>query len=218
MTLQITPNREWLRPEFIEAKAQARLEAYESQYGRIASLPIPVHHLVEAHLNIRIDWDHISESEDESILAYINPSTRTIRMNAGRRQYFDRFFGTEAFTLGHEVGHWDLHVVKADGVQLPLFDADHVKPFVCRGDPSRRLEWQANRYSAALTMPSRMIRRCTERVDLCSWPNLYDLKDRFQVTISALTIRLEELGLVYRSPDGDLYANREAYHGQKALL
>ncbi|MFW6116393.1 MAG: ImmA/IrrE family metallo-endopeptidase [bacterium] len=219
MTLQVTPSRQWLRAEFIESKALARLEAYEEEYGAISSLPIPVHHLIEAHLDLFIDWDDIlAPEEDEPVLAYINPTTRTIRMNAKRRRYFDEFFGSETFTLGHEVGHWDLHILEAEAVQLPLFDADQLEPFVCRGDPRRRLEWQANRYSAALIMPARMIEKLTAGVDLCAWPNLYDLKDRFQVTISALTRRLVELGLIYKSPEGNLYPSREAYHGQNALF
>lgn len=218
MTLQVTSNKRWLRPDFIESKAQARLEAYESEYGTVSSPPIPVEHLAEAHLDLIIDWDNIPEPEGEPILAYIDPTTRTIRMNERRRDHFSDFSGSEAFTLGHEVGHWDLHIVQAKAVQLPLFDADQMKTFVCRGDPESRLEWQANRYSAALIMPTKMIKEHTKDVDLCSWPNLYVLRDRFEVTISAFTRRLTELGLIYVSPEGSLYPSREIYDGQTVLV
>jgi len=214
--LQVISDGKWLRPEFIESKAQSRIAAYENEYGEISNPPIPIHHLIEAHLDLIIDWDDIAEEENERILAYIDPTSRSIRMNAKRQAYFDEFFGTETFTLGHEVGHWDLHIIEVEGVQLTLF-GERPKPFVCRGDKRNKLEWQANRYAAALVMPADMIKECTVGVNLCSWPNLYELKDYFQVTISTMTRRLKELGLIYKSPEGEIYPSQEAYGGQIAM-
>ena len=54
-------------------------------------------------------------------------------------------------------------------------------------------------------------------IELTSWPNLYRLRDLFEVTISALTIRLERLGVLYVSKDGQLYPSRQEYHGQTRM-
>lgn len=215
---RVTTELRWLQPGYIEEKAQRRLAAYERQYGKIVKPPIPVNHLVEAHLGLVIDWGSIQERAGETILAYLEPADRRIRMNEARRSHFDRFFGTEHFTLGHEVGHWDLHVVETDVVQLSLLDEDRTGRFICRGNQSNSLEWQANRYAAALLMPETMIQEYAEMVDLFSWPDLYCLKDLFSVTITALTRRLRELGMVYVSPANELYPNREVYTGQSDLF
>ena len=216
--LQISSKRKWLKPDFIEDKARARLLAYEDQFGRILQPPIPVNHLIEAHLGLVVDWDDIPEETDDTILAYIDPQTRCIRMNASRRDHFDQFIGTETFTLAHEVGHWDLHVVEAHAVQLSLLGDIASRSFICRSSDKNGFEWQANRYAAALIMPAPMVRDYAETLDLCCWHTLYALKDEFGVTISALTTRLEELGLVYRSADNKLYPSKEAFVGQEKLL
>ena len=40
-------------------------------------------------------------------------------------------------------------------------------------------------------------------------PTLYGLRDRLQVTITALKVRLERLGLLYVTEDGELYPSRQ---------
>ncbi len=54
-------------------------------------------------------------------------------------------------------------------------------------------------------------------VELTSWPNLYRLRNLFEVTISALMIRLERLSVLYVATDGQLYPSLQEYHGQTRL-
>ena len=68
-----------------------------------------------------------------------------------------------------------------------------------------------------LLMPSSLLWDAVRDVDLTSWPNLYRLRELFQVTISALTIRLERLGVLYVATDGQLYPSLQEYHGQTRL-
>jgi len=218
MTPQIVTDAPWLKPESIEAKAQARLSAYKAEFGATTKLPIPIEHLIEAHLKLRIDWDVIEEKGDDVVLAYINPGEQTICMNECRRAHFENYWGTEVFTLAHEVGHWDLHVSDTEFVQLTLLDDVKPREFLCRWNKYDRLEWQANRYAAALAMPEEMIVREIKGVDICQWPNLYRLKDRFGVTITAFCRRLEELGLIYMSEDGTLCPSRAASCNQLNLI
>ena len=66
-------------------------------------------------------------------------------------------------------------------------------------------------------MPSYLLLEAIHDVELTSWPNLYKLRELFQVTISALTIRLERLGVFYVATDGQLYPSLQEYHGQTRL-
>ena len=68
-----------------------------------------------------------------------------------------------------------------------------------------------------LLMPSNPLMEAVKDVDLLSWPVLYGLRDRFQVTITALKVRLERLGLLYVTEDGELYPSRQEYEGQMRL-
>ena len=68
-----------------------------------------------------------------------------------------------------------------------------------------------------LLMPSHVLLEAVREVDLLSWPMLYELRDRFQVTITALKVRLERLGLLYVTGDGKLYPSRQEYEGQIRL-
>ena len=43
------------------------------------------------------------------------------------------------------------------------------------------------------------------------------LREQFQVTISALKIRLVRLGVLYVATDGQLYSSLQEYHGQTRL-
>ena len=53
-----------------------------------------------------------------------------------------------------------------------------------------------------------------DRSDLLSWPTPYLLRDRFQLTISALKGRLARLGLLLVTGDGESYPSRQEYEGQ----
>jgi hypothetical protein len=71
-----------------------------------------------------------------------------------------------------------------------------------------------NRYAAALSLPPRLLRPAVLAIDRSDWRNLYPIADQFNVTISALKVRLEQLGLLYLRRDGTLYEFRDAGTGQ----
>ena len=76
---------------------------------------------------------------------------------------------------------------------------------------------QAHRHRGFLLMPSHLLRKAIRDVELTSWPSLYGLRNLFRVTISALTIRLERLGILYVAIDGQLYPSVQEYHGQRRM-
>ena len=217
---QIVEKAQWLTTDFIDGKAEALLCDYEQVRGQISAPPVPARKIVEVHLGLAIDWCIIPEAQDEKILACLDPEAREIRFNETRRSFFDTFFGSETFTLGHETGHWVLHVQDADAVQLSLFNVAPREAFICRAqgqDSNDSLEWQAQRFAAALVMPEAMVREYAEQVNLYRWPTLYRMKDAFDVTISALKNRLVELGLLYVAPDKGLWRSYKEFRGQSKL-
>ena len=54
-------------------------------------------------------------------------------------------------------------------------------------------------------MPKRLITKEAMKIDRRSWPPLYRLAERFDVTITALTVRLKQLDLLYIDDQKRLY-------------
>ena len=132
------------------------------------------------------------------------------------------------FTLGHEVGHWRLHrhVLAAHAGQLDLFaQSTHEPAVVCRKSQAREpIEWQADYFSACLLMPRHAVAEQWSRrfgslepiqtgavtgtpsrlglhEDVA--PYEFDVVARamaptFEVSVQAMRIRLENLGLLQR--------------------
>ena len=74
-----------------------------------------------------------------------------------------------------------------------------------------------NRHAAALAMPRRLVREEALKINRTAWPELYRLAEKFQVTITPLTVRLEQLGLLYIDEQGHLYESRGVAAGQATL-
>ena len=66
-------------------------------------------------------------------------------------------------------------------------------------------------------MPAHVLLEAVRNVDILSWPVLYELRDRFQVTITALKVRLERLGLLYVAEDGRAVSVATGIRGPDAL-
>lgn len=87
-----------------------------------------------------------------------------------------------------------------------------------RSDPPDELRC-VNRYAAAVLMPRAIIAEEAKRIDRTRWPNLYRLAERFDVTISALRVRLEQMNLLYVDQHTSrLYFSREEAQGQTRLF
>jgi hypothetical protein len=217
--LRIVDKPTWLHEDDIEAKADDLLRSYELQTGWNPKPPVPTERIIEEYLDLNILWCKIPDDQDRPILACIDPQSKQIRMNESYRGYFDEYSGTETFTYAHEIGHWVLHVQKSGAVQLCLLDSA-VRPFVCRkvDDTPSSFEWQANRFAASLIMPKKMLQDYAAGRDLCSWESINDLKGILGVSKKALLRRLSDTGMLYVSPEKELYPSYAAYCGQPGLL
>jgi Zn-dependent peptidase ImmA (M78 family) len=77
---------------------------------------------------------------------------------------------------------------------------------------------QVNIYAAALLMPKDLVLRSVSGLNLLEWATLYRLREAFEVSISALIIRLENLGLLYVADDKSLHRSKLEYFGQMNLF
>lgn len=232
-----------LRNQEIEEIAQSRLAELERLLGRPLSAPIPIDLIAEKILGLDFLWEHVEELPGERVLAGLIAKKRLIVLNEKHRQLFMEKPGLERSSKGHEMGHWDLFIDKSSLHHPTLFDVEGDGPFACRSSPAgevavikalsndpegwellRKMQARAdepdearavNRYAAALSMPADMIREDALKIDRTRWPNLYRLAEKYEVTISALRVRLEQLGLLYVDKDGKLYESRDAASGQR---
>lgn len=230
----------------IEALAEERLQQLESLLGRPVSAPVLVDRLAESLLELDFLWDDIEELEGEIILGAIQPRKRLILLNEKRRALFEEKAGLENFTKGHEMGHWDLFVDKSVVDHPELFDqgTDVVSSFrhsksggvwvlesACRDAAGQELlrrvmsradrsdEARAvNRYAGAILMPQQLLRAEFDACRPRRWRDLYRLREKYNVTISALCVRLQQLDLLYIDENGTLYESKDHATGQQRLI
>ncbi|MYC08018.1 MAG: ImmA/IrrE family metallo-endopeptidase [Chloroflexi bacterium] len=203
----------------LENSAARLLGRHEALYGEVDCPPVPVEDILEDVLDLSILWDTIQEEPDQSILAELNPDSRRVVFNEARQDLITETPGLYQTILGHEAGHWEVHVDKGQVHQLALSGMEpSVKCLYRSSGPGQApQEIQAHRFMGFLLMPSRLLFEAIRDVDLLSWRELYSLREEFQVTITALKVRLERLGLLYISKDGLLYPSRQEYEGQIRL-
>lgn len=203
----------------LEGKADRVLRCYEARYDAITGPPVPVERIVEDVLDLGILWDRVPKASGRTILAALDPGAQMVVFNESKREFFDKTTGLYNTVLAHEAGHWEIHVNHGLRAQLPLPTLEKDFTFLYRqtGPGNDRREVQAHKFMGFLLMPSDLLLEAISDVDLLRWPALYELRDRFQVTITALIVRLERLGLLYVAGDRELYRSRQEYEGQLRL-
>lgn len=234
----------FLRNDAIEQRAEQRIAELEQLLGKSVEPPIPLEIIAEQLLGLDLLWEEIEELPGELIYGGLRMDDKLIVLNETRRALFDQKPGLERSTKGHEMGHWDLFGKEDQPGQLTMFEED--ARFVRRSTPTgdvrvmqsliktpegqellRQIQKRAddpdearavNRYAAALSMPKRLITNEALKIDRRSWPPLYRLAERFEVTITALTVRLKQLNLLYIDEKGRLYESIEQATGQRSLF
>ena len=83
-----------------------------------------------------------------------------------------------------------------------------------RGDEARAV----NRYAGAILMPQQLLRAEFDARRPRSWPELYRLREKYNVTISALTVRLQQLDLLYVDENGKVHQSKAHATGQQRLI
>jgi hypothetical protein len=230
----------------VEERAVQRLGELEQLLGRPLTPPIPIDLIAEKLLGLDFLWEPIKELPGETILGALRPDDRQVVLNEKHVALFREKPGLERSTKGHEMGHWDLFLAALVSDHPSLFElADNprvayrsaaagevvvIKALMGSSEGwelLRQLKSRAdhpheahavNRYAAALSMPRELVVREAMAIDRTSWRALYELAERFDVTISALKVRLEELDLLRVSKDGKLYGSSAEACGQRSLF
>lgn len=159
--------------------------------------------IIAEFLDLDLVWDQIADDEQGTIAARILPLEKLIEINEDLPQLRGGFGES---TIAHEIGHWVLHIdtekidsysrLKQKGVDVK------VKPFLCRnGDSLAKIEWQAQYFAGCLLMPQHILTELKQGKDLSKWQHLYQMAEQLGVTISNLTIRLQDLGWISLNAD-----------------
>jgi len=177
--------------------------------------------LIEFEYGLDIIWkdiDHLAPNED--VFAALIPKQKQIYMNEAKRELFLRKMGTMNFSKAHELGHWILHITELQNYEQLTFSDNQT--YFCRSASKKHpQETQADMFAAAVLMPKDIIIQAVNKLKergKVSFPNLYKLCDEFEVSISALTIRVKELNLLYITADKEIYFDEAEAMGQISML
>ncbi|MDF2439372.1 MAG: hypothetical protein JWN98_356 [Abditibacteriota bacterium] len=209
----------WRRQQ-VEDIAFITLLDFRRQTGRPLRAPVDVDLVGEIVCGLLWDWDELPEPPRTKVLAGLFPDQGRVVMNEKHAEEFRRKPGLERFTKAHEVGHWLLHVDHNNLQQNPqiLIEADAHQPSFWSQQEARtslQIDWRerhADWFAAALLMPANLFIAVAEEFDLREWKSLYALARRFDVTISALCVRLEQLGLAAVDANGRIHVTASQRH------
>jgi IrrE N-terminal-like domain len=177
-----------LRPPYlsdaeIEASANALLADFIRRKGINARPPIPVEKILEDHLGLHLGFDDLRArlGVDDVLGALLLEDAEVIVDRTLDPDEQPSALPRFRFTLGHEIGHWELHrqLVLAQQRQNDLFQEARAASIVCRTSQRReRIELQADAFAAALLMPRPMIAAHWQRLIGPERLKVGELKDR----------------------------------------
>lgn len=204
----------YLVEDEIEAAAAAALASYGRKYGEVLAPPVPVDEILECDLKLDFGFEDLKADFGDDALGALWAGERRVRVDASLDPtLFPEKEGRYRFTVGHEIGHWQLHrhLFVADANQGSLFDEPSEPSVVCRtGSRKPPIEWQADAFSARLLMPAGMVTRAwseakggraassrpARRHGPTSLAAVGRMARAFEVSAQAMRIRLVALGLI----------------------
>ena len=187
-------------PEFSNRQIQRRADALLESCvvaGRPLGPPVPVEWIAEHVLDLRIVWDHLPTHPEAPVLGGLDPVRGEVVLNESETKRVAAFPGQEAFTLAHEIGHWLLHVPPPRRRQPMLPGWERPRAQACAGGGgavAARRESEADQFAALLLMPAGLLLPRCAGLDLSRFPARYRLRDEFGVSITAMNLRLKDLG------------------------
>lgn len=181
---------------------------------------VPIEDIIEIDFGIEWKWGDINHASDGFVMAALYPKNREIILNISCKDLFKEKFGTKLFSLAHELGHWVLHAEDITGIQTSLFEDD---VFYCRSTQEKSpIEYQADLFAGCLLMPEEIISPLVQELlnakTEISWKQLYSIANDFQVSISALTTRVQQLKLLYIDSNKIIHRSKEEAMGQQMLF
>jgi hypothetical protein len=223
---------QYLSQEAIGDKAWQLLQLWVSRSQGQLEVPINIDRFINEHLKIPVLYAVLESTPRGVPLAKTNhprigePCRITVNETLVGT-LFANTPGLERTTLAHEAGHCVFHVDYSRASQLELFadkrsslenhystqasvDPDSLdilrKMFADKDEWWR--EWQAHTFMRHILMPGTLIRNAIAVEPVLTWPVLYRLRERFDVTISALAVHLKSLRYIHLS--GSLIEDRRS--------
>jgi len=182
--------------------------------------PTNIDSLIEFEYGLEISWENIDYlAPNEVVLAAILPKRKLICMNETKKALFMEKMGTMNFSKAHELGHWVLHVTEQQDYEQLSF-SEH-ETFFCRSISKKPpQEVQADMFAASILMPKDIVCGAInhmKELGNVGFPALYRLCESFEVSISALVARVQDLKLLYVQ-DKKVYLSEAEAMGQYSLL
>jgi hypothetical protein len=234
----------YLSARDIEERAEQVLAEYARRSGRPIAHPIPIDRIVDQVFDLPVLWEEIPPSRgkvhpSKLVQPSLGSPARIVLNEALLDSAFRQHPGLERTALAHEAGHAAFHLERSGGQQLGLGFSDPVerpsfesdlgdltdgldRALAMRGpvgDDWWR-EWQAHTFMRFVLMPRRLLLPLLEDGGYCRWignGGLYDLRNRFDVTISALVVHLAKLGYARVDDRRVIHDVTAQVSGQRAL-
>lgn len=183
--------------------------------------------------DLGVVWESFEASQEGVVAAKIYPTQQRIELNQSF-QALQTNEGLYQSTLGHEIGHWVLHInpEEADGSmsqgELPLMPEMDRQIFLCRSvdeqaiyqsqrqTPEDWREWQAQYFSSCLLMPRFKIEEVRQGRNLLNWSHLKAIQEELGVSKRNLIHRLKDLELIQESGN-QLYPGKRLKSGEPLL-
>jgi Zn-dependent peptidase ImmA (M78 family) len=151
--------------------------------------------MAEDLFDLVVSWEQVDPMDGSLTLGGLRVSRHQLVLNELALEHFEKYPGSENFTKAHEIAHWVLHVRAAPATEA-LFKTEVGDEIVCTSATKKpQREVQADMFASMLLMPQDLLLAECEGKSLDAWPELYELARALDVSISALRIRLETLGL-----------------------
>lgn len=180
---------------------------------------VPIEEMIEFHFDLQLCWEVIDHLDREGlVMAAILPESKQIILNETHRELFESKLGTYCFTIAHELGHYVLHSGQEAFVPDLLLRRDGNKlarePYYCRSSARKPIEEvEADYFAGCILMPRPMLELAVKQLTCLGGvrlSRLYQLAACLQVSISALTVRLEQLQLLTIDKEGNVFRPGEA--------
>jgi hypothetical protein len=167
-------------------------------------------------LGLDLVWEAIDDDDGGAILGQLLPEKQLVVLN---ERHIDRLEEKDGrlrrYTIGHEIGHWELHADAARSGSLSLFDGERIW---CRDGSPDPVERQAEMFSAALLVPRDRLRAELPAAPWRGWAPVYRLADLFVVNVTPMAIRLDKLGWMHRDEQGVPVSGPKPAPGQGELF
>lgn len=157
------------------------ISLYEKTSGKPIGLPVPVIDISEKLFHLRVDIEKL-RGRLARTSGVIIPEKRWMILNNEMGQ--ERL----NFTIAHELGHWLI-----DSKRLALNDSDNLLTYPLAGHTPTIREGLANYFASALLMPRSILVHEARRYKGFGNLQLMALSSKFGVSVTSMSIRLNEI-------------------------